>query len=83
MHYVLEDVQNQQACVGVQQPQTVVCVLKAAEAVLVIAQQALRCSVVLQQVVFVRQDHLTQTAELFVITVVALLVVALTHLAAM
>jgi hypothetical protein len=81
--FVLGDVQNQQACVGVQQPQTVVCVPRVVEEALAIVQLEHHCGAVSKLVVSAERVHLMLTAVLFVIMEAALLVVVLMRLAEM
>jgi hypothetical protein len=83
MHYVLEDVQNQQEFVGDQHLPTVVCVLKAVEEALLIVQPEHQCGAVSKLVVSAEQARLMLTAVLFVIMEAALLVVVLMRLAEM
>jgi hypothetical protein len=83
MHYVLEDVRSRRACVGVQQPQTVVCVPKVVEEALAIVQLEHHCGVVSKLVVSAEQVHLMPTAVLFVIMEAVLLVVVLMRSAEM
>jgi hypothetical protein len=83
MHYVLEDVQNQQEFVGDQQLPTAVCVPKAAEVVLLIVQPEHRCGAVSKLAVSAERAHLMPTAVLFVILEAALLVVVLMRLVEM
>jgi hypothetical protein len=82
-HCVLGDVQNQRACVGVQQPQTDVCVLKVDEVALAIVQLEHHCGAVSKLVVSAERVHLMLTVVLFVIMEAVLLVVVLMRSVAM
>ena len=80
-HCVLEDVQNLPWSAISLSPATAACVLKVAEAELLIVQQELPCSAAMPVTDFVEQDRLTATVELYVMY--AREVLKPTHLAEM